>query len=111
SGSEMIAKVRRRAISSVRVTISARFCPVIELALVRNLAGINRVRQRSVEMPAREGFAAAFGAARYRAFARLSGCVEWRPLSSMKSRREGLVKAFLSPGFGNVSGRAGGPLR
>src|SRR5437870_3813453 len=36
----------------------------VELALVRNLTDVDRVRQPSVDVPAREGFAAALGAAR-----------------------------------------------
>jgi hypothetical protein len=34
----------------------------IEGTFVRNLAGVNRVREQCVEMTAREGFAAALGA-------------------------------------------------
>src|SRR5947209_19273051 len=36
----------------------------VVLTLVRNLAGVNRVREQCVEMTAREGFAAALGAIR-----------------------------------------------
>src|SRR5271163_1333614 len=36
----------------------------VELTLVRNLAGVNWVREQCVEMTAREGFAAALGAFR-----------------------------------------------
>src|SRR5438874_2395609 len=39
----------------------------VELTLVRDLAGINWVREQCVEMTAREGFAAALGAIRCRA--------------------------------------------
>src|SRR5882762_6762649 len=39
----------------------------VELALVRNLTDVNRVRQQVVDMSAREGFAAALDAARHRA--------------------------------------------
>src|SRR5580700_6386528 len=39
----------------------------IEGTLVRNLAGVDRVREQCVEMTAREGFAAALGAVRRRA--------------------------------------------
>src|SRR6202035_4371223 len=39
----------------------------VELTLVRDLAGVNRVREQCVEMTAREGFAAALGAVRCRA--------------------------------------------
>src|SRR3989440_6559244 len=39
----------------------------VELTLVRNLAGVNWVREQCVEMTAREGFAAALGAVRCRA--------------------------------------------
>src|SRR5258706_14590436 len=39
----------------------------VELTLVRDLAGVNWVREHCVEMTAREGFAAALGAVRCRA--------------------------------------------
>src|ERR1700719_4741425 len=39
----------------------------IELTFVRNLSGVNWVREQCVEMTAREGFAAALGAIRRRA--------------------------------------------
>src|SRR5438552_1323912 len=39
----------------------------VELALVRNLTDVDRVRQQVVDVPAREGSAAALGAARRRA--------------------------------------------
>src|SRR5438067_12377394 len=39
----------------------------VELTLVRDLAGVNRVREQGVEMTARERFAAALGAIRRRA--------------------------------------------
>src|SRR5712671_5313817 len=39
----------------------------VELALVRNLAGVNRVREQCVEMTARKGFAAALDSVRRRA--------------------------------------------
>src|SRR6267142_1069046 len=41
-----------------------RMLPGVELALVRNLTDVDRVRQQVVEVPAREGFAAALDAAR-----------------------------------------------
>src|SRR2546423_10208942 len=45
----------------------------VELTLVRNLAGVNRVREQCIEMTAREGFAAALGAIRR--------CAGFRPKS------------------------------
>src|SRR5207237_3001395 len=39
----------------------------VEFTLVRDLAGVNRVREQCIEMTAREGFAAALGAIRCRA--------------------------------------------
>src|SRR5438309_10560377 len=39
----------------------------VEFTLVRDLAGVNRVREQGVEMTARERFAAALGAIRCRA--------------------------------------------
>src|SRR6266446_1979775 len=41
--------------------------PGVELALVRNLTDVNRVGEQAVNVPAREGLAAAFDAARRRA--------------------------------------------
>src|SRR5260370_15251749 len=41
-----------------------RMLPGVKLALVRNLTDVDRVRQQVVEVPAREGFAAALYAAR-----------------------------------------------
>jgi hypothetical protein len=51
----------------------------VVLTLLRNLAGINRVREQCVEMTAREGFAAALGAIRR--------CAAFRP----KSKAVGLL--------------------
>src|SRR5438309_5808244 len=44
-----------------------RMLPAVELALMRNLTDVNRVREQGVDVPAREGFAAALGAIRRRA--------------------------------------------
>src|SRR5690348_7937032 len=44
-----------------------RMLPGVELTLVRNLTGVDRVRQQPINMAAREGFAASLGAIRCRA--------------------------------------------
>src|SRR5271170_6326218 len=47
-----------------RIVDQGRLLAGVELTLVRNLAGVNWVREQCVEMTAREGFAAALGAFR-----------------------------------------------
>src|SRR6266404_3742157 len=63
----MVARIGSKLISNGGRALGVEQRPMlgrVELALVRNLTAVNRVRQQVVEAPAREGFAAALGAAR-----------------------------------------------
>src|SRR5215471_14230833 len=56
-GSELVANSRPG-----RIVDQRRMQTGIEFALVRNPAGVDRIREQPIDMPAREGSAAALGA-------------------------------------------------
>src|SRR5689334_779207 len=63
----MVARVGCKLVPNngpARIVDQRRLLARMELTLVRYLAGVNWVREQCIEMTAREGFAAAFGAIR-----------------------------------------------
>src|SRR5947209_19637810 len=66
----MVARVGCELVPNCRPALivdQRRLLAGVELTLVRDLAGVNWVREQCVEMTAREGLAAALGAIRCRA--------------------------------------------